>query len=114
MNPTLMRSEINNFDYQLEQAGGLSIVFVAFRHIHCCVWPHQNKTKAYIAQALTIQGFSTTLVFVNTMLVFVNTMINRVPINDTDAQNLSVNTFPGFISGDAELGSSKVLSNGST
>src|SRR5262245_15360581 len=104
-----MRSEINNFDYQLEQAGGLSIVFVAFRHIHCCVWPHQNKTKAYIAQALTIQGFSTTLVFVNTMLVFVNTMTNRVPINDTDAQNLSLNTFPGFVSREAGLGRSNVL-----
>jgi hypothetical protein len=104
-----MRSEINNFDYQLEQAGGLSIVFVAFRHIHCCVWPHQNKTKAHIARALTIQSFSMTPVFVNTMLVFVNTMINRVPINDTDAQNLSLNIFPGFVSREAGLGSSKVL-----
>jgi hypothetical protein len=35
-----MRSKMNDFHYQLAQAGGLSIDFVAFGHIRCCRWPH--------------------------------------------------------------------------
>jgi hypothetical protein len=109
-----MRSEINNFYYQLAQVCELSIVFVAFRHIQCCRWPHQNRTKAHGARALTRQRFSIMPVFGNTMPVFVNTTINRASINHTDAQNLSLNTFPCFISGEAGMGTSKALRKDST
>jgi hypothetical protein len=104
-----MRSEINNFDYQLAQTGESSIVFVAFRHIHCCVWLHRDKTKALIARAGTINSFPGMLALVNTMLVFVNTIVNRAPIHDIDAQNLSLNAFPGLIIEEAGLGRRKAL-----
>jgi hypothetical protein len=109
-----MRSEINNFYYHLAQAGVVIVVFVAFRHIQCCGWPHQNGTMAHRPRALTIHYFSMMLVFGSTMPVFVNTTINRVPINDTDAQNLSLNIVPGFIREETALGRRKVLRKDST
>jgi hypothetical protein len=109
-----MRSEMNNFYYQLAQAGVLSIVFVAFRYILRCRWPHQNGTKSHGSRALTIQYFSMMLNFSSAMPVFVNTAIGRVSTNDTGAQNLSLNIFRGFISDEAAPGRRKVLRKDST
>jgi hypothetical protein len=111
---SLMRSEINNFYYQLAQVRELSIVFVAFRHIQCCRWPHQNRTKEHESRELTIRRFSITPIFGNTMLVFVSITINRVSINHIDTWNLSLNTFPGFISKEPGLRRIKVLRKDST
>ena len=54
------------------------------------------------------------LVFGNKMPVFINTTINRVSINDTDAQNLSLDTFTGLIIEGAGLGRRTVLRKYST
>jgi hypothetical protein len=50
-----MRSKMNDFHYQLAQAGGLSIDFVAFGRIRCCRWPHRNRPKARGGRALATQ-----------------------------------------------------------
>ena len=47
-----MRSKMNGFHYQLAQAGGFSIDFVAFGRNRCCKWPHRNRPKARGGRAL--------------------------------------------------------------
>src|SRR5262245_61204778 len=50
----LMRSKMNNFHYQLAQACGLTIDFVALGHIRCCRYPHRDMPESYGERALSI------------------------------------------------------------